>query len=59
MTHVVRMGAGAYLKAIEKNIKSVFYTLRDNGEYEVVDNRKGKMLKYTCATLDEIAECVK
>lgn len=56
--NIIRMGQGAFKYAIDKNIKSLFYTLCDDGTYRVIDNRKGKMLSYTCGTLEDCAACV-
>lgn len=58
LLHIVRMGAGAYKMLCEKRIKGLFYTQLDDGTFEVIDNRKGKMVKYTCKTLEECAACV-
>ena len=56
--HIVRMGPGAYKNVLNKKIKGLFYTLLDDVTFEVIDNRKGKMIKYACNTLEECNMCV-
>ncbi len=56
--HIIRMGRGAFNYALDKKIKSVFYCQTDDGKYKIVDNLKGKMLSYTCDTLEECVACV-
>ena len=56
--HIIRMGQGAFNYALDKKIKALFYRQIDDGGYEVIDNRKGKMLSYTCNTLEECIACV-
>lgn len=56
--HIIRMGDGAFQDAVNKKVKFAFYRLNGDGEYDIIDNRRGKMLKYTCKTLEECVACV-